>query len=305
MERTARWLTALACLAAATLLFACAALSLQLEDDVVSCEEALVAVPEPPGWRAWTPEANDPQNYRVGEFDIHFGLSAPKYWMGYHDVSLVEPGVCPRQGASVDPWFADGDSPGSGFYRHPYELTVRRSLAGDAYVVSGRRSEKDPDVFVTAFRRQKEHRLALASYDAAELLGIDVPLLALVLVAMVRAGRQLSLARRLGDPRSFEEGTADAQGTIRIRSETVTAPEGTRVAAGPVLLDIARRDGGSYRLAPSVRAARVFEGTRERAARAARTRAVRALLFAIGVVVLAAAGLVAWCVHAFLTTPIY
>ncbi|HEY5240892.1 MAG TPA: hypothetical protein VIJ22_05485 [Polyangiaceae bacterium] len=303
MGRVASWLLGLAALVAALLLVGGAYLGLEVSSALVACEESLDAAPEPAGWRDWTAEENHWDSDTLGEFKVEYKLSSPKYWMGYYEVSLVEPGVCPHQGASVEPWFGRGTEHDTSWYRNPAELTVRRSPASDVYAVSGRLSGRGEDTFVSAFRRHREHRVVLASHRAATFLGIDMLVLLVVGIAMGMARRELVLAREVEDPERFAEGIRDGGGAVQVDNESVTDGPGIRGRAGVVLVERVARDGGSYRTAPSARAGRVIEGTRGEAARLAKGRAAKVLLGAMAVVGATWVGVVGWAIGEFLSSP--
>ena len=190
----ARVLIALACAMTLAVLCVGGLLVEGVRHSVVVCEESLPAVPAPAGWQV---VAVEPE---LGGFGLSYWMSMPKYGLGYGDVSLVELGVCPGEGASVEPWFAATGPGDASYLRHPGELRVRHSPDGAVHVVTGRVDGAGPERFVTAFRRQHQHRVALLSRRAAACLGMDV--LALVVLGAGIARARAQAAPRGPHPRS-------------------------------------------------------------------------------------------------------
>jgi hypothetical protein len=252
--------------------------------DVVVCEESLPPVPEPTGWKSW------PVAPELGGFGLSYWLALPKYQRGYNDVSLVELGVCPGDGASLEPWFVGEPGDPSSSQRHPSELRVRHSPDGAVHVVSGRVDGAGPEQFVTAFRRHRERRVALLSWRAAACLGIDALAFVVLLAGIVRAVRKLRLACRVLDPGRFEPATRDGGGNLRTGASVVTTDGPTGGVPGDVMVRVVTSRPGDYRTPPSLHAAEVVDGGRQDASRSAARASSRAVASAMGLALLLGLG---------------
>jgi hypothetical protein len=277
---TARALIALACVMTLAVLGIGALLAGEVRRDLVVCEESLPAVTEPPGWQAW------PVAPELGGFGLSYWTSMPKYQLGYSDVSLVELGVCPGEGASVEPWFASAEPGDASYLRHPGELRVRHSPDGAVHVVTGRVDGAGPEGFVTAFVRQREHRVALLSRRAAACLGADVVALVVLLAGIARAARRLRLAGRILDPSLFQPAVRDPGGNVRMGATAVTTDGEASGTPGAVMVRVVSTRPGDYRTAPSRHVTEVVEGARQDAARGMARASSWAAAAAMGVAVL-------------------
>jgi hypothetical protein len=281
---TARALIALACLMTVAVLGIGALLAQAVRRDVVVCEESLPAVPEPPGWQAW------PVAPELGGFGLSYWTSMPKYHLGYSDVSLVELGVCPGEGASVEPWFAASERGDASYLRNPGELRVRHSPDGEMHVVTGRVDGAGPEWFVAAFVRQHGHRLALLSRRAAACLGADAVALVVLLAGIARAVRRLRLAGRILDPSLFQPATRDPGGRIRMGATAVTTEGNVAGAPGDVMVRVVSARPGDYRTAPSRHVTVAVDGERHDAVRATARASSWAAAAAMGAALLLGLG---------------
>jgi hypothetical protein len=281
---SARALIALACLMTVAVLGIGALLAEAVRRDVVVCQESLPAVPEPPGWQAWSvaPE--------LGGFGLSYWTSMPKYHLGYSDVALVELGVCPGEGASVEPWFAAAEPGDASYLRNPGELRVRHSPDGETHVVTGRVDGAGPEWFVTAFVRQRGHRVALLSRRAAACLGADAVALVVLVAGIARAVRRLRLAGRILDPSLFQPATRDPGGSLRMGATAVTTDGEAAGTSRDVMVRVVSSRPGDYRTAPSRHVTEVVEGARMDAARGMARASSWAAATAMGVALLLGLG---------------
>jgi hypothetical protein len=183
----------------------------------------------------------------------------PKYGLGYYDVALVETGVCPGQGASVEAWFAP-EGPGGYSMRDPGELRVRKAEHGDIYAVSGavgaaeyRDDGSDRRQFVAAFRRERRPQIAFASTYALKWLGVDFVALLVLAAGIQSAARRRCLARKVLDPDEFVEGVRLGTQELRVGATVVSTERSLRGPPGPVLVRVASARAGDYRSAPKCR----------------------------------------------------
>ena len=145
-------------------------------------------------------------------------------------------------------------------------------------------------MFVTAFRRQRERRLALRSWRPAACLGMDALALVVLVAGIVKAARKLRLAGRILDPSLFQPAMRDPAGHVRMGAAAVTADRDARGAPGDVMVRVVRSGHGDYRTAPSRHVAEVVAGARDDAARAAARASSWAAACAMGVALLLGLG---------------